>query len=147
MEDYELYERNLEKNNKRNEKFLKIFENWLNDQKLSKKTIVKHLSNIDLYINNYLNYYEVTNMENGVSMVYSFLNDWFIRKCMWSSVSSIKEIAASIKKFYQCMSENGYIKKEEYKFLCQEIKNNMDEFIDSFIEYDQYDGEEWEEFI
>ena len=147
MEDYELYERNLEKNNKRNEKFLKIFENWLNDQKLSKKTIVKHLSNIDLYINNYLNYYEVTNMENGVSMVYSFLNDWFIRKCMWSSVSSIKETAASIKKFYQCMSEKGYIKKEEYKFLCHEIKDNMDEFIDSFIEYDQYDGEEWEEFI
>ena len=147
MEDYELYERNLEKNNKRNEKFLKIFDNWLNDQKLSKKTIRKHLSNIDLYINNYLNYYEVTNMENGVSMVYSFLNDWFIRKCMWSSVSSIKETAASIKKFYQCMSEKGYIKNKEYKFLCQEIKDNMDEFIDSFIEYDQYDGEEWEEFI
>ena len=147
MEDYELYELNLKKNNKRNEKFLKIFENWLKEQKLVNKTIKKHLNNIDLYINDYLNYYEVTPMEDGVSMVYSFLSDWFIRKCMWSSVASIKETAASIKKFYQCMSEKNYIKNEDYKFLCQEIKNNMDIFIDSFIEYDQYEGEEWEEFI
>ena len=147
MEDYELYELNLKKNNKRNEKFLNIFENWLKDQKLVNKTIKKHLNNIDLYINDYLNYYEVTPMEDGVSMVYSFLSDWFIRKCMWSSVASIKETAASIKKFYQCMSEKNYIKNEDYKFLCQEIKNNMDIFIDSFIEYDQYEGEEWEEFI
>ena len=147
MEDYELYELNLKKNNKRNEKFLKIFENWLKDQKLVNKTIKKHLNNIDLYINDYLNYYEVTPMEDGVGMVYSFLSDWFIRKCMWSSVASIKETAASIKKFYQCMSEKNYIKNEDYKFLCQEIKNNMDIFIDSFIEYDQYEGEEWEEFI
>ena len=147
MEDYELYELNLKKNNKRNEKFLKIFENWLKDQKLVNKTIKKHLNNIDLYINDYLNYYEVTPMEDGVGMVYAFLSDWFIRKCMWSSVASIKETAASIKKFYQCMSEKNYIKNEDYKFLCQEIKNNMDIFIDSFIEYDQYEGEEWEEFI
>lgn len=143
MEDYKLYELNLEKNNKRNEKFLKIFEDWLNDQKLVKKTIRKHLNNVDLYINDYLNYYEVTNMEDGISMLYSFLDDWFIRKCSWSSVTSIKETAASIKKFYQCMNEKGYIKGEDYKFLCQEIKDNMEEFINSFIKYEA----EWEEFI
>ena len=122
----------------------------MDDQKLTDKTIRKHLSNVDLYINNYLNYYEVTNMEYGVSMVYSFLNDWFIRKCMWSSVTSIKETAASIKKFYQCMSEKGYIKNEDYIFLCKEIKSHMDEFIDSFIEYyqdDDEDLEEWDDFI
>ena len=50
MEDYELYEINLKKNNKRNEKFLKIFADWLNNQKIGKKTIRKHINNIDLYI-------------------------------------------------------------------------------------------------
>ena len=92
MKDYEVYELNLKKNNKRNDKFLKIFEKWLNEQKLTKKTINKHLCNVDLYINDYLNYYEITNMEAGVNMIYTFLDDWFIRKCMWSSVSSIKDI-------------------------------------------------------
>ncbi len=147
MEDYKLYEINLKKNKKRNEKYIKIFENWLNEQKLVKKTICKHLDNIDLYINEYLNYYEVTKMEEGVMDVYSFLSDWFIRKCLWSSVTSVKEMAASIKKFYKCMSEKGYIENEDYKILCEEIKDNMDEFIENVIEYNNYDGEEWEEFF
>ena len=147
MEDYKLYEINLKKNKKRNEKFLKIFENWLNEQNLVKKTIRKHLDNIDLYINDYLNYYEVTKMEEGVREAYSFLSDWFIRKCLWSSVTSVKEMAASIKKFYKCMSEKGYIENEDYQILCEEIKDNMDEFIENVIEYNNYDGEEWEEFF
>ena len=143
MGKYKLYDTNK----KRNKKFLKMFEKWLNEQKLVEKTIRKHINNIDLYINDYLNYYETIKMEDGVRKVYSFLNDWFIRKCLWSSITSIKETAASIKKFYQCMNELEYIKNEDYKFLCQEIKNHMPEFIESFIEYDQYEGEEWEEFI
>ena len=147
MEDYKLYEINLKKNKKRNEKYIKIFENWLNEQNLDKKTIRKHLDNIDLYINDYLNYYEVTKMEEGVREAYSFLSDWFIRKCLWSSVTSIKEMAASIKKFYKCMSEKGYIDNEDYQILCEEIKDNMDEFIETVIEYNDYDGEEWEEFF
>ena len=140
MEDYEV---ELEKNIKRNKKFINEFEKWLIAQKLGNKTIRKHLNNIDLFINDYVNYYEVTKMEDGISSAYSFLNDWFIRKCAWSSVTSIKETAASIKKFYQCMSEKGYVSSEDYKFLCRMIKDNMDNFIDSFMEYE----EEWEEFI
>ena len=140
MENYEV---ELEKNIKRNKKFINEFEKWLIAQKLGNKTIRKHLNNIDLFINDYVNYYEVTKMEDGISNVYSFLNDWFIRKCAWSSVTSIKETAASIKKFYQCMSEKGYVSSEDYKFLCRMIKDNMDNFIDSFMEYE----EEWEEFI
>ena len=144
MEDYEL---ELEENNKRNKKFIKNFEKWLNAQNLGKKTIRKHVNNIDLFINDYVNYYEVTKMEDGIGKVYSFLNDWFIRKCAWASVTSIKETAASIKKFYQCMSEEGYVSSDDYKFLCRMIKDNMDNFIDSFMEYEQYDAYEEDEFI
>ena len=36
---------------------------------------------------------------------------------------------------------------ELYKKLCREIKDNMDEFIETVIEYNDYDGEEWEEFF
>lgn len=42
MEDYKLYEVNLEKNRKRNEKYIKEFEGWLNEKNLVKKTIRKH---------------------------------------------------------------------------------------------------------
>ena len=142
MNDYKIHEENLKKNNKRNEKFLEMFENWLNEKNLTEKTIRNHIANINLYINDYLSYYEVTKMEDGVFMAYDFLDDWFIRKCLWSSESSIKEMSASIKKFYQCMSEFNIIKTEDYKLLCQEIKDNMNNFIASLREYEQED-EDW----
>ena len=64
---------------------------WLTEKGLEKKTIKKHLSNIDLYLNSFLNYYEVETMEVGINRIDSFLGDWFVRKCMWSSKNSIKE--------------------------------------------------------
>lgn len=136
MEDYKLYEIKVEENKKRNEKFLKEFESWLNEKNLVKKTVRKHLSNVDLYINDYLNYYDIEKMEEGIYSVYGFLNGWFIEKCLWSSKNSIKETAASIKKFYECMSCLGYVKTEDYKMLCKEIKENMDEFLDSMEQFD-----------
>ena len=64
---------------------------------------------------------------------------------MWASKSSIKENASSIKKFYQCMSEKEYIKVEDYKLLCKEIKDNMEEFLDSVNTYD--DGSYYDLFM
>ena len=75
-------------------------------------------------------------MEDGYYLVYDFLDGWFIEKCLSSSQNSLKENAASIKKFYDCMSEKGYIKKEEYKQLCNEIKENMDNFLDQMDAFD-----------
>lgn len=135
------YEKNLKKNTKRNEKFIIEFEDWLNDKKLSSKTIRKHIENIDLYLNYYLSYYEVTEMEKGVNEAYSFLNDWYIRKCLFASITSLKETAASIKKFYQCMSEKKYIDVKDYKYLCREINENMDDFLYSLQEFENIDDE------
>ena len=136
MENYKL---ELEQNRKRNEKYMRKYEQWIAEKNLGDKTIRKHLSNIDLYINDYLNYYEITKMEDGIGMAFMFLDDWFIRKCLWSSKTSIKENAASIKKFYECMSEKNYVSKEDYKELCEEIKDNMDTFLESLAEYDDFD--------
>lgn len=126
----------IEKNEKRNEKFIQEFKTWLKKQNLSTKTINKHISNMELYLNDYLPYYESETMEEGTSSVYSFLGDWFIRKCMWSSRSSIKETASSIKKFYKCMNELGYIDKEKYELVVFTIKENMEEFLENLDEYD-----------
>lgn len=133
MEDYD---KKIEENRKRNEKFMKKFEEWLTNKGLVNKTISKHVSNADLYINDFLNYYDITKMEDGMDEVYSFLNGWFIEKCMWSTKSALKEMSASIKKFYECMSELGYVKVEDYKDMCFMIKDNMDEFLSSVDDFD-----------
>ena len=130
------YDRKVEENRKRNEKYIKEFENWLNEKGLVKKTIRKHLSNVDLYINNYLNYYDITKVEDGMTCIHSFLDGWFIEKCLWASKNLLKETAASIKKFYQYMSENNYVSVEDYKDMCSFIKENMDDFLEQVDAFD-----------
>ena len=136
MEDYKDWEKKVEQNVKRNKKFISEFENWLNEKNLVKKTIRKHINNASLYINDYLNYYDAEKMEDGVYSVHGFLDGWFIEKCLWSSRNSLKETAASIKKFYECMSEKEYITKDAYRLLCREIKDNMDEYLEQMDAFD-----------
>lgn len=129
-------EKKIEENKKKNKKFMKEFEEYLKEKNLKDKTIKKHLSNVDLFINDYLNYYDIETPEEGINSVYSFLSGWFIEKCMWATVYTTKETAASIKKFYAYMSEKGYVKKEDYKELCEELKDNMDEILDTLEAFD-----------
>ena len=129
-------EKKIKENQKRNKKFMKEFEEWLKEKSLSDKTIKKHLSNVDLFINDYLNYYDVETAEEGITSVYSFLSGWFIEKCMWATPYTTKEEAASIKKFYAYMSEKGYVEKEDYKFLCEELKASMGEILDTLEAFD-----------
>ena len=135
-------EKKIEENKKRNKKFMKEFEEYLKEKNLKDKTIKKHLSNVDLFINDYLNYNDIETPEEGINSVYSFLSGWFIEKCMWATVYTTKETAASIKKFYAYMSEKGYVKKEDYKELCEELKDSMDEileYLDAFDNGTYYD--------
>ena len=76
--------------------------------------------------------------------VYSFLGDYFIRKCMCSSLSSLKGYATSLKKFYLYMMVNNYVSREDYNLTFDEIKDNMDVFLQTY--YDYY-KEEYDEFF
>ena len=55
MEDYD---KKVEENIERNKIFIEEFKVWLSEKGLVKKTIKKHLSNIDLYLNSFLNYFD-----------------------------------------------------------------------------------------
>ena len=132
----EEYEQKVEQNQKRNKKYIKEFTEWLNEKGLSKKTIRKHLDNVKLYINEYLNYYDVIKVEDGIEEVDDFLEGWFIEKCLFATKTSLKETAASLKTFYQYMSEYNYVKKEDYKQLCSIIKDNMDIYLEQLEAFD-----------
>ena len=130
-------EKQLKENTKRNEDYLKMFEKSLEEKQLTTKTIRKHVSNIDFYLNDYLTYYdEIIKMEDGTQYTGSFLGDWFIRKAIWASKSSIKEMASSLKKFYEYMSALGFVKISDYQEMCYEIKDNMDLYLENLEDYD-----------
>ncbi len=69
------YDKEVEKNTKRNEKYLIEFEDWLINKGLKEGTIGNHLSNVDLFINYYLNYYDIIKAEDGLDKIFDFLDD------------------------------------------------------------------------
>lgn len=133
----------FKENEKINEKYLSEFDTWLNEKGLAKKTIRNHVNNAELFINHYLNYYEGAKMEDGIDNIGYFFSTWFIEKCMWSSKSAIKETAASIKKFYQCMSEKGYVSDDYSKQISGYIKEEMSYFLEQMDDYDNGTFYDW----
>ena len=61
------YEKKIDENIKRNKKYINGFEKWLNEKGLVNKTIKKHISNAELFINDYLSYYDITKAEDGLN--------------------------------------------------------------------------------
>lgn len=136
FEEHETFEKETIKENR---KYLDLFEQSLINAGLSKKTIRKHVNNIDLYLNEFLLYCEPLKMEDGCFAVDDYLGDWFIRKVSWASEDSINSNCASLKKFYKLMLDNGYIKAENYKKLLLTIKKEKQSWVDSLYALDDND--------
>jgi intergrase/recombinase len=145
MDSYEQYKQDCERIREDNEKILTEFEKWLSDKKLSPKTIANHCDNVEFYINEFLLHEEAIDASDGVYEIGHFLGFWFIKKAMWASKSSIKSNATSLKKFYEFMLEKGNIDEEAYYELKEEIKTNMQEWLDTMDRYDDPEIEDMEE--
>lgn len=124
--DVEDYEKECKKIRTENAELLELFETDLAG--LSEKTIQRHLRNVDFYINTYLLREGALSFKDGTEYIDSYLGDFFIRRCMWSTPGSIKSTAASIKKFYKCMLDHKKIEKDQYQLLCETIKENMEQW-------------------
>ena len=121
--DFEEYEEKCKLIKQENESLLEMFEKDL--EGLNQKTINRHLTNVDFYINTYLLREDAYDFTHGIWDIDEYLGYFFIRKCMWSTPGNIKSTAASIKKFYQCMLKQEMIQKADYEYLCETIKDNM----------------------
>jgi site-specific recombinase XerD len=128
---------------KDSEALLAAFERWLVDAGLSDATIRRHVSNVSFFVEHFLQYYEPVDARAGADYVSEFLGDWFIRKAMWSSEASIKGNAASLKKFYTFLAEQGEVEPQVVKHLNQTIKEEMPIWLDNMREYMNRAEEEW----
>jgi len=142
MNDYEQYEKSCEIIREKNEKLLSDFEKWLSDKNLSERTIDKHISNVDFYINDFLLYDDAIEATDGTTGIGMFLGYWFIKKATWSSQSAIKQNAASLKKFYQFMYEQGKISKDLLSGMKDRIKECMPDWLATMDRYEDPDIED-----
>lgn len=137
--EYEIYEKECEKIIKDNADYLDLFEAELNEKGLMDKTIRRHISNVDFYLNTFNIREDADTMQAGCYKLHEYFGYFFIRKCMWSTPATIKSTASSLKKFYSCMLKNEKIEKDDYKEVVDTIKNSMEEWIDTCADYNDPD--------
>lgn len=128
-----------EQNEDANHEYLLLFQEDLENAGLKQKNIYNHLSNADLSINDFSGNRMNVTMEEGVTMLGDFLGDYFIRKCMWSSPSTVKTTTASLKKFYKSMAKHRKIEKKDYDYVCRDIKESMEYWQESCESYNNPD--------
>ena len=137
-ETFEEYDRACETVRKENEEYLKLFEADLTEKGLSPKTIKNHISNIDLFINDFLLREDAQPIETGIDNLDPFFY-FYIHKCMWSTPASVRSMAAGLKKFYKCMAEHEKIEEDDYVEICEEIKESLPFWVEDCEEFNDGD--------
>lgn len=111
-----------------NNKYINNFAAELKKSGLSEKTIKNHISNLDLFLNQYMLKELINNLFNGYGAINMFM-EFYINKCMYSNASGVKELSISIKKFYKFMLDLGFIDDEDLYVLKELINENLDNWI------------------
>jgi len=123
----------------KNNVLLDAFRSYLEAKKLSEKTIEKHTSNANFYINVFLPYEEPLEAAEGIEKIDYYFGYWFIRKAMWASATAIKENITSLKHFYTFMFHQGKIEQKDLNEMKQIIKLNKADWITTLHQFDDPD--------
>ena len=114
---------------------LESFRTYLEKiEKLSPKTIGKHLRVVDLYLNHFLFYYGISTPISEPEQVMDFLSNWYPHKVA-SSQAQEKQAITSMKKFYRFLFEMDELDKESYELYKENISQSAEygEFMDEFL--------------
>ena len=135
--EYEKYEKDCERIRQENEQYLKMFEKELTDKGLSPKTIKQHLENVDFFINEYNLRDDALTVKDGMSGLDSFFY-FFIHKCMWSTPDTVRRTAASLKKFYKFLADNGIIDQDDYELFASDIKDGAPFWVEDCEDFNDW---------
>src|SRR5258707_14089820 len=72
--------------------------------------------------------------------VYDFLEDWFPRKALWASVTSMKIYLASFKKFFKWMGATGLVSPATVEDVLSTLKDDRNFFLRKVAEEFPHEG-------
>ncbi|MBL7076710.1 MAG: hypothetical protein ISS31_04495 [Kiritimatiellae bacterium] len=90
---------------------------------------------MEFYINEYLLYSEAVPAAEGATHIHGFFGDWFVRKAMWASETSIKRTAAGLKKFYQFLFDTGRCEIHDVQFVRDMVREDVAEWLAGLRRY------------
>ena len=125
------YEQRVHAIQRANQPILDGFERSLKQAGLSEQTIKAHVDNMRFFARYLLLYaYSLRRLNEATEgNVYDFLEDWFPRKALWASVSSMKVYLASFKKFFTWMGEVGLVAPETVEDVRSTLKDSRNLFL------------------
>lgn len=131
----------------RNRELLDIFERWLREQRLSTKTIQRHLDNVDRFANRYLadagGALELPGPadETIPEDVDDFLADWVLYEKDQRPVERVKSHIASLKKFYLCLEETGEMAVEDACAIRRVLEEDRAYYLETARDFEK--GDAW----
>jgi len=130
-DDAETYEQRVHAIQLANQPILEGFEHALRQAGLSEHTIKAHVDNIEFFGRYLLWYgYSLRRLDEATEGdVYDFLEDWFPRKALWASVTSMKVYLASFKKFFTWMGATGLVSPEIIEDVLSTLKDDRHFFL------------------
>ena len=137
------YDEEVEKVRDYNQPILDEFQSWLQNTGVTPKTIKNHIENIQFF-SEYLVYEEPLQKvdEADADDVYSFLADWFPRKALWASESSMKSNMASFRKFFKFLGQSSRVDAETEAEVYNTLKEGKDEFLEAVAFEDDDEGKQ-----
>ena len=127
----ESYEQRVQAIRQANQPILEGFELWLRQAGLREPTVRAHVENLQLFEHYLLLYdYSLRRLDEATdSEVYWFLADWFPRKALWASVSSMTMYLATFKKFFRWMGETGLVSPQAVADVLSTLKEERRVFL------------------
>ena len=136
MSDVESYDARVRAIQAYNQPILADFQAWLEQSGLAGKTVKTHVDNIDFFTKYLVYSHPLRTLDEADSGdVWMFLADWFPRKALWASATSVKSYCASFKKFFQWMVETGRVSPETVAGVLKKLKEGRDHFLERVADY------------
>jgi len=135
-EHAKMYEQRVHAIQLANQPILDGFEHALKQAGLSEQTIRDHVDNIQFFAHYLLLYaHSLRRLDEATEgSVYDFLEDWFPRKALWASVSSMKIYLASFKKFFKWMGATGLVAPAIVEDVLSTLKDDRNLFLSKVAE-------------
>lgn len=112
-----------------NRLILAAFQQYLEQhEKLTKKTVNKHVANIEDYLSGYLIFYGYDLAVSTFEVISDFFS-WGARKNVWISESAVKKAGSSMKKFYQFLIAAGEVNESAMSEIREQLEMGVDDGI------------------
>ena len=119
----------MEEIRKENEKYLAIFQEYLESFGVSRSLIERHILNVDGYLNDYLADEENREMKNSVRDLEPYIKNIYFEMAQ-TNEETLEKFIKSMNLFYRCMHDSGFMSDQMYGLYEWLVKNNKKEWIE-----------------